>query len=105
MADPVHPMALAMQWVSRIFAASLMMVAPGLGGQWIDRRWETGVFGPIGFVLGMVGGVAYLIAVTRQADRGRQESDGARAGGKARTRSRDRGARRPGDEPEPPQEH
>jgi hypothetical protein len=59
-------MAVAMQWVSRIFATSLMMVGPGLGGQWLDGRWQTRVFGPAGFVLGMVVGVIYLIAVTRQ---------------------------------------
>jgi hypothetical protein len=64
--DPPPPMALAMEWVARIFATTLMMVAPGLGGQWLDGRWETRVFGPAGFLLGMVVGVVYLIAVTRQ---------------------------------------
>jgi hypothetical protein len=64
--DRPPPMAIAMQWVSRIFATSLMMVGPGLGGQWLDGRWQTRVFGPAGFVLGMVVGVIYLIAVTRQ---------------------------------------
>jgi hypothetical protein len=59
-------MALAMEWVARIFATTLMLVAPGLGGQWLDGRWETRVFGPAGFLLGMVVGVVYLIAVTRQ---------------------------------------
>jgi hypothetical protein len=52
--------------VARIFATTLMMVAPGLGGQWLDGRWETRVFGPVGFVVGLVVGVAYLIAVTRK---------------------------------------
>ncbi len=61
-------MAVAMQWVARVFAVSLMMVLPGLGGQWLDARWQTRFLGIAGFVLGLVGGMAYLIAVTRQAD-------------------------------------
>jgi hypothetical protein len=59
-------MALAMAWVARIFAATVMMVAPGVGGQWLDGRWQTRVFGPVGFVLGLVAGIAYFIAVTRK---------------------------------------
>lgn len=70
---PDHPMAIAMQWVARVFAASLMMTLPGLGGQWLDRRWGTSLAGPAGFALGLVGGVVYLIAVTRAADVRRRE--------------------------------
>jgi hypothetical protein len=66
-----HPMAIAMQWVARVFAATLMMIVPGLGGQWLDRRWGTRFLGLAGFVLGLIGGVAYLIAVTRAADAAR----------------------------------
>ena len=66
-----HPMAIAMQWVARVFAATLMMILPGLGGQWLDRRWGTGFLGLAGFVLGLIGGVAYLITVTRAADAAR----------------------------------
>ena len=46
----------AMQWVSRVFAASLMMVLPGLGGQWLDRRWGTRFMGLVGFGLGLSAG-------------------------------------------------
>ena len=60
-------MALAMQWVARIFAAALMMFLPGVGGQWLDRQWGTGFIGPIGFVLGVIGGMTYLIAATKSA--------------------------------------
>jgi hypothetical protein len=66
-----HPMAIAMQWVARVFAATLMMILPGLGGHWLDRRWGIGFLGLAGFVLGLSGGVAYLIAVTRAADAAR----------------------------------
>jgi hypothetical protein len=69
MAEPSdHPMALAMQWVGRIFAAALMMSLPGIGGQWLDRHWKTGFLGPAGFLLGLTAGMAYLIAATRQTD-------------------------------------
>jgi hypothetical protein len=65
-------MAIAMVWVARIFAAALMMFLPGLGGQWLDRRWGTGFLGPVGFVLGLVGGMMFLIAATRSAEQERR---------------------------------
>lgn len=77
--SPEHPMAVAMQWVARVFAASLMMVAPGLGGQWLDSQWQTGFLGLAGFAVGLVGGVAYLIAITRRADADRRRKAEARA--------------------------
>jgi hypothetical protein len=82
------PMAVAMQWVARVFAASLMMVLPGLGGQWLDDRWNTKFVGAAGFVVGLVGGVVYLIAVTRQTEDARRiarrvSGGGASGGGDA----------------------
>jgi hypothetical protein len=69
MADgPDHPFAVAMQWVGRIFAAVLMMCLPVLGGQMLDRRWGTHFIGVAGFVIGLVVGVAYLIAFTQAAE-------------------------------------
>jgi hypothetical protein len=78
--EPVPPMAVAMQWVARVFAASAVMVLPGLGGTWLDGRWGMRFLGPAGFVFGLVGGVVYLIAVTRQAEvaRRRDADEGAR---------------------------
>jgi hypothetical protein len=61
-------MAAAMQWVARIVAAALMMSLPGIGGQWLDARWGTGFIGPLGFVVGLIGGMMYLIAATKAAD-------------------------------------
>lgn len=69
--DADHPMAIAMQWVARVLAATLMMSVPGFAGQWLDRRWGAGFLGLAGFVFGLIGGVAYLIAVTRAADAAR----------------------------------
>ena len=75
MADrPDHPIAIAMQWVARIFAAALMMSLPGLGGQWLDKQWGTGFLGPTGFVVGLIGGMAYLIAATRLAEAERKKA-------------------------------
>jgi hypothetical protein len=62
---PDHPMAVAMQWVARIFAAALMMFLPGVAGQWLDGKLGTGFIGPAGFVIGLVGGMMYLISATK----------------------------------------
>jgi hypothetical protein len=62
---PVTPMAAAMQWVARIFAAALLMFLPGLGGQWLDEKFGTRFIGLAGLVLGVVGGMMYLIAATK----------------------------------------
>jgi hypothetical protein len=70
--QPAHPMAVAMNWVARVFAAALAMVLPGLAGRWLDERWGTGFLQATGFVLGMISGVVYLIAMTRQADSARR---------------------------------
>lgn len=66
---PENPVALAMQWVARIFAAALMMSLPGFGGLKLDRLWGTAFIGPVGFVVGLIGGMAYLLAVTRSEAR------------------------------------
>jgi hypothetical protein len=73
-------MAAALHWVSRIFATALMMVLPGVGGQWLDRRWGTRFIGLTGFAVGLVGGVAYLIASTRQSDAARRRGAGQAPG-------------------------
>ncbi len=67
-------MAVAMQWVARITASAIMMVLPGLGGQWLDERWGTGFIGLAGFAFGLVAGMMYLIAATRSADAERKRS-------------------------------
>ncbi len=58
-------MAAAMQWVSRIMAAGMMMVLPGLAGQWLDGRLGTGFIVLIGFAVGLTWSIAYLIAITK----------------------------------------
>jgi uncharacterized protein YqgC (DUF456 family) len=59
-----------MVWVSRILAVVMVMVLPGLAGQWLDKRWGTGFLGIVGFALGLVSGIAYLLIMTKLPPRG-----------------------------------
>lgn len=78
--DPVHPMGIAMQWVARIFAAAIMMVLPGVGGLWLDDRLGMSILGLVGFGVGLVGGMIYLISATRSAEAGRKKAAQPQAG-------------------------
>jgi|GEM_PF-1176043 len=61
----VHPVGAAMEWVARIVAAGLMMVLPGLGGNWVDRQVGTHFVALAGFALGIASSLVYLLAITR----------------------------------------
>lgn len=56
-------MALASQWVARIFAISLLMILPGIAGQWLDSRLGTKFLALIGFGLGFCAGFIGLLAL------------------------------------------
>lgn len=58
-------MAAAMQWVARIMAAGMMMVLPGLAGQWLDRLLQTRFLVLVGFAVGLTSSLAYLLAITK----------------------------------------
>ncbi|MDH3719209.1 MAG: AtpZ/AtpI family protein [Planctomycetota bacterium] len=58
------PVAVAVQWVSRITTVALVMVLPGIAGQWLDQRWGTKFLTPLGFVFGLTAGFYYLLAMT-----------------------------------------
>lgn len=60
-----NPLAKAMEWVARITTVALMMVLPGLGGWWLDGRLHTTYLVAIGFGLGLVMGVAFLLRIVR----------------------------------------
>lgn len=60
-----NPIAAAMEWVSRIITVALIMVLPGVGGQWLDARWGTGFIGLMGFALGLTAGIWTLLQMTR----------------------------------------
>ena len=62
--DRRPPMAVALEWVSRITAVAMTMVLPGLAGYWLDSRFGTKFLAPAGFVFGIVGGIWSLLALT-----------------------------------------
>lgn len=72
---PGRPIATALEWVGRIFAVVLLMCLPGLGGQWLGRRWNLDFLGIAGFVVGLVLGMTALLAMTRAADLKRRSGD------------------------------
>jgi hypothetical protein len=62
--DRRSPLAVALEWVSRITAVALTMVLPGLLGYWLDRKLETRFLTPVGFVFGVVVAVWSLLLLT-----------------------------------------
>lgn len=48
------------EWLSRGIAVVLLMVLPGALGMWLDNRTGLVIFGPIGFVLGMIFAIVML---------------------------------------------
>ena len=65
--DQRSPMAQAAEWVSRITTVALEMVLPGILGSWLDKRWDTGFLGLVGFALGVTLGTWHLIWMTKTA--------------------------------------
>ena len=88
------PIGRGFEWAGRVFAAVAMMCLPGLAGQWLDERWQIHGLAVVGFALGLVGSMAYLIAATRAMDRDQKRSvDGDKSevkGPSAAERDRDR---------------
>jgi hypothetical protein len=58
------PLALALEWVVKITTVALMMVLPGLGGQWLDARWGTRFLALVGFAFGLSAALWYLLQMT-----------------------------------------
>ena len=56
------PLGLAVEWVGRIMAAALMMVLPGLLGQWLDHQFRTSFLSLFGFGIGMAAGIGFAFA-------------------------------------------
>jgi hypothetical protein len=63
--DRQTSMASAMQWVARIMGAAIVMVLPGLAGQWIDKKLGTNWIVLVGFAAGISLSLYYLIAITQ----------------------------------------
>jgi hypothetical protein len=60
----LDPMAIAMEWVSRITVVALVMVLPGLAGDWLDHRWGTRFLALVGFGFGVCAAIWLLIRMT-----------------------------------------
>jgi hypothetical protein len=60
----------AMEWVSRVLAICVVMVLPGLGGGWLDKRYGTSFWTLSGFVFGFVSGFTALILLVKRDDGG-----------------------------------
>jgi hypothetical protein len=72
-------MAEALDWVGRVMAVGLVMLLPGLGGQWLDQWLGSSVLVLIGFAVGLTAGVAYLIWMTQTLNR-RDTENGSNEG-------------------------
>ena len=61
------PMAVALEWVSRITTVAFEMVLPGVAGWYLDRALGTFFFVLIGFGVGLVGGMWHLILMANRS--------------------------------------
>lgn len=52
-------------WASRVLTVVVVMVGPGLAGDWLDQKWGTAFMGPLGFIVGVPLGIYYLVQVTK----------------------------------------
>ena len=59
------PISLALEWVARITAVSLVMVLPGIFGHWVDGKAGTSFFTLSGFAIGFVAGFVALLAMVK----------------------------------------
>ncbi len=56
------PIAVAMEWVGRIFVLGIEMVLPGLAGQWLDAKFGTTPWITlVGFGLGLTLAIMHLV--------------------------------------------
>ena len=67
MSDPEerHPMAVAYDWVGRIFAVCIEMIAPGILGIWLDTQLGTSFLVILGFGFGTVAGIYHLLLMAQ----------------------------------------
>ena len=62
MTEPqISPIGAAFTWVGRITAIGLVMVLPGITGDWLDQQLETTILEPVGFLLGFVLGLTSVV--------------------------------------------
>ena len=61
----IHPLALAMEWVTKITTVALEMVLPTIGGSYLDRWYGTKYWALAGLVVGFSVGMWHLLQMTR----------------------------------------
>jgi hypothetical protein len=61
------------EWASRVTTVCLEMVLPGIGGQWLDKRWGTNYLALLGLVIGVSVGIMHLLAMTKQAEQSKNK--------------------------------
>ncbi|MEX0866004.1 MAG: AtpZ/AtpI family protein [Pirellulales bacterium] len=61
----VHPIGRAAEWVSRVLTVVILMVGPGLLGNWLDEKLGTSFLVLLGFVFGLIAGIYYLLVLTK----------------------------------------
>ncbi len=64
--DQQRQQSLALDWVSRVLAICVVMVLPGLGGDWLDRKFGTSFWALIGFAFGFASGLTALILLVKR---------------------------------------
>ncbi|MGY8770785.1 MAG: hypothetical protein ACKVH8_20435 [Pirellulales bacterium] len=64
--DERHPAAIAYEWVGRIFAVCIEMIAPGIAGIWLDKQLGTEFIVILGFAFGTVIGVYHLLVMANR---------------------------------------
>lgn len=47
-------------------AVAMVMVLPGLAGQWLDRQYGAKFLGLLGFALGVTCGIGALLMIVRR---------------------------------------
>lgn len=69
--DRRPPMAVAMEWVSKITTVAVMMVLPAFAGYWADNRWGTG---PWLLILGAAfGSTLFFVQLLQMVERPRDK--------------------------------
>lgn len=69
---PRSPLALGMEWASRITTLGVEFSLPAIAGHFADRRLETGpAFLMVGMVLGFTLGIFHLVKIAHASSRGR----------------------------------
>lgn len=56
----------ATQWISRTLSVVIFMIAPGILGSMLDKKFETKLLAPIGFAIGLVLGTVGLLVLAKR---------------------------------------